>query len=277
LRVLGPEEPIFAVEDRQVPSPAAELSVRVYRPREGVLPALMFFHGGGWVLGDLAMSDTICRRLANAADCLVFSVDYRLAPEHRFPAAVDDCYAATAWVAAYAEEIGADAERIAVSGVSAGGNLAAAVCLMARDRGGPAIVHQLLVCAVLDTDFTRISYIDNAKGYQLERGDMIWFWGQYLGDLALPIDQYAAPLQAQSLSGLPTAHVITAEYDPLRDEGAAYFQRLVDAGVGATYLNCEGMIHGVLGSPIPAGRIAFDEACRLLQASFSRTASVPGS
>lgn len=267
----APDEPIYSIEHVMVPGPECDLRVRIYRPKRGLLPALMFFHGGGWILGDLDTSDISCRRMAKEIGCLVLSVEYRLAPEHPYPAATEDCYAATHWVTQHGPEVGADPTRIAVSGISAGGNIAAAVCLMARDRGTPAIRRQLLVCPCLDVNFETCSYLDNAEGYQLERDDMIYFWDSYLGCREeLRNESYAVPMRATTLAGLPPAQIITAEFDPLRDEGAAYAARLKRAGVHVTHTCLDGMVHGVLGSPIPHAQEAFHDACSRLRQAFQQ-------
>jgi acetyl esterase len=235
------------VEDRTIPGPAGELPVRVYGPsREGPLPVLVYYHGGGWVLGDLDTHDDVCRRLALEAGCMVVSVDYRLAPEHKFPAAVEDSIAAARWVSAHAAELGADSARLAVGGDSAGGNLAAAVALAARDGAGPPIAFQLLVYPVLahGTDFP--SYRENAEGYLLTAIGMKWFWEHYLNDPAEAASAKAAPLSAGSLAGLPPALIFTAAYDPLRDEGEAYGQRLREAGVAARVKRYDDAMHGFL-------------------------------
>jgi acetyl esterase len=199
-------------------------------------------------------------------------VDYRLAPETKFPGPVEDCYAATQWVAQNAGSIDAEAGKIAVGGDSAGGNLAAAISLMSRDRGGPSLVFQLLVYPVTDRNFTTKSYIDNAEGYQLTRDGMGWYWDHYLKEDADAANPYAAPLQARNLSGLPPALVITAEYDPLRDEGEAYGQRLEAAGVSTVCTRYDGMIHGFFGmaAAIDKGRQAVEQASSSLQAAFAR-------
>ena len=219
--------------------------MRVYRPAaDGTFPVLVYFHGGGWVIGGLDTHDGTCRLLCRDAGCVVVSVDYRLAPEHRYPAAAEDCYAATQWLADHASEIGIDPARIAVGGDSAGGNLAAAVALMARDRGTPTLAFQLLIYPVTDADFTRGSYIDNAEGYFLTTASMEWFWGHYVPDEATRSEAYCAPQQAKDLAGLPPALVLTAEFDPLRDEGEAFAARLKEAGVATTVTRYDGMIHG---------------------------------
>ena len=226
-------EAVARVEDRAVPGPAGEIPVRIYRPEGAApLPALVHFHGGGWVIGSLDGADITCRALANASGCVVVSVDYRLAPEHRFPAAPQDCYAAARWVAEHAGELGIDPARVGVSGDSAGGNLATVVALMAREKGGPPLAFQLLVYPVTDCDFTSASYEANADGYFLTRDWMTWFWDHYIPDVSQRSDPRASPLRVKDLSGLPPALVITAEFDPLRDEGEAYAERLREALAG---------------------------------------------
>jgi acetyl esterase len=205
---------------------------------------LVFFHGGGWVIGDVESYDATCRQLANASGCVLVSVEYRRAPEAKYPAAADDAYAATVYVAAHAEEFNADADRLAVGGDSAGGNLAAVVSQMARDRGGPAIKFQLLVYPATDFNFETASYRDNAEGYLLTVDAMRWFWGLYLSNLDDGAQAYASPLRASSLSNLPPAHIMTAEFVPLRDEGEAYAAALAKAGGKATVHRYDGMIHG---------------------------------
>jgi len=236
---------VLAWEDREIPGPQGSLRIRHYRPSAAaVLPVVVFFHGGGWVMGSIETHDGYCRQLANASGWAVVSVDYRLAPEHKFPAGLEDAHAATSWVSEHAAEIGVDPQRITVAGDSAGGNLAAAVPLLARDRGGPGLRFQLLLYPVLDHHFDTPSYRANATGYHLTRDAMIWSWGHYLHsprDGALP---YASPLRADDLSGLPAALVMTAEYDPLRDEGEAYAARLHAAGVPVTLKRYDGLIHG---------------------------------
>ncbi len=244
----GEPEPIHRVEDRTIPGPAGDVPVRVYAPAAGgPLPVLVYFHGGGWVVGGLGTHDGVCRALANRAQAMVVSVDYRLAPEHRFPAAAEDCYAATRWVAERAAELGADPRRLAVGGDSAGGNLAAVTALMARDRGGPRLCHQLLVYPVTDARFDTPSYVANAEGYFLTRAMMQWFWDHYVPAAADRTNPYCAPLAAPDLRGLPSATVITAEFDPLRDEGEAYAARLREAGVPVEAQRYDGIIHGFFG------------------------------
>jgi acetyl esterase len=241
---LGPAEPVAKMHDRRVPGPAGEIPIRVYLPEgDEPLPVLVYYHGGGWVIGSIATHDPTCRQIANAAGCMVVSVDYRLAPEHKYPAAVDDAYAATEWVFENAQDPGADRRRVAVGGDSAGGNLAAAVCLMARDRGSFRPVLQVLIYPILDYNFNTPSYGENAEGYLLTRATMEWFWACYLERAEDGWHPYASPLRAEDLEGLPAALVMTAEYDPLRDEGEAYAARLRAAGVPVTLSRYDGMIH----------------------------------
>lgn len=263
LRAAIPGEPVARVNDRTIPGPGGALPIRVYTPDGvGPFPALVFFHGGGWVVGSIAGSDHTCRALANRARCVVVSVEYRLAPEHVFPAAADDCYAATAWVADHASSIDADPVRIAVGGVSAGGNLAAAVTLMARDRSGPALAYQLLVVPVTDATRATASYRDNGDGYGLTSRSMDWFWDHYAPDPEAARSPYASPLLAEDHANLPPALVITAEYDPLRDEGHAYAERLRAAGVPVRETCYPGMVHGFFGmaNVLDGGQRAVDEA-----------------
>jgi acetyl esterase len=240
----GPPAPVAAVADRRVPGPAGELPVRVYTPEGSPpFPIVVFFHGGGWVVGTLDTYDPLCRALAAATPAVVVSVDYRLAPEHRWPAAVEDAYAATEWASRNAAALGGVQHRLAVAGDSAGGNLAAVVALGARDRGGPAIAFQLLVYPVLDAAGDTASWREYADGYHLTADGMRWYWDHYLGgaDGAAPD---ASPLRAAFVGGLPPALVIGAEYDILRDEGEAYAARLAEAGVDASASRHAGVVHG---------------------------------
>lgn len=244
-------EPVASVEDRAITANGAQIPVRIYRPESGpaVKPALVWFHGGGWVIGSLDGSDFGCRIMANASGCTVISVDYRLAPEYKFPTAVDDCLAVTKWVAENGPELGVDGARIAVGGDSAGGNLAAVVSQLARDGGGPAIAFQALVYPVTNYDFSTASYRDNAEGYLLERDSMEWFWGHYLRSEADGASTKASPLRHTNLAGLPPAIVLTAEFDPLRDEGEAYAERMRAAGVPVEARRYDGQIHGFFANP----------------------------
>jgi len=245
--VSGAAEDPVPTEDRSVPGPAGDIPIRLYHPQsDEPLPVVVYFHGGGFVIGNIATHDTTCQRLAAGVPAVVVSVDYRLAPEHHFPAAIDDCDAATKWVAAHAAELGGDPTRLAVAGDSAGGNLAAVVARRARDAGGPAIAFQLLVYPVTDLTSSLPSYVENATGYLLEATTIVWFYDHYL-DGADPRQADASPFFVDDLAGLPPALVLTAEFDPLRDEGEAYAERMRDAGVAVTTSRYDGMIHGFYG------------------------------
>jgi acetyl esterase len=242
----GGGESVDRVEGFAIEGPGGALPVRLYAPAGSGHPLVVFFHGGGWVLGGLESYDGVCRALSNASDCAVLSVDYRLAPEHPFPAAVEDAYAATRWADEHAGGINCDPDRIAVAGDSAGGNLAAVVSLMARDRDGPAIAHQsLLYPAVASPAVHEFpSYEENAEGYLFEAASVEWFLERYVPN---PVDHrnaYFAPLLARDHSGLPPATVLTAGFDMLRDEGREYADRLESAGVPVEAVEYEGMIHG---------------------------------
>jgi acetyl esterase len=270
-RSPAPLEPVDRVEDHTIPGPAGAIPIRLYAPSaSGPLAVLMYFHGGGWVVGNLDSHDLICRSLANQAECMVISVDNRLAPEHRFPVPLEDCFAATVWAAANVDRIGGDPMCLAVGGDSAGGNLAAAVALMARDRGGPELCHQLLIYPVTNRDFETASYRENATGVGLAREDMIWFWQQYLRTEEDARNPYAAPLLATDVRDLPSALVITAGYDVLRDEGEQYARHLREAGVEVEVARYPGMIHGFFGMAPwidEAGR-AVSHAARALKKAF---------
>jgi acetyl esterase len=272
MQLPAPEVPLAKVEDVRLPGPAGEIPVRIYRPEAtGPLPVLVYFHGGGWVIGSIETHDATCRELAREAGCAVVSVEYRLAPEHRYPAAAEDCYAAVREVSERASSLGLDGSRIAIGGDSAGGNLTAVVAQMARDQGGPALRFQLLIYPVTDADFDRPSYRENASGYLLETVAMSWFWDHYVPDPARRAESYAAPLRAADLSGLPEALVMTAEFDPLRDEGEAYAQRLAAAGVPTIHRRYDGMIHGffAMSAVVPRARTAVEEAAAALRKAFA--------
>ena len=252
---------------------AGGVPARIYRPiGSGPFPVVMMFHGGGWVIGDLDTADCQSREVCAGAGAVVISVDYRLAPEHRFPAAAEDCYSAVLWAADNASAYDGDTSSLAVAGDSAGGNLAAVVAQMARDRRGPAIAFQLLVYPVTDgIDFGRASYRDNAEGYLLTAEAMHWFWDHYA---PTPDDRrhpYASPLLADDLSGLPPTLVMTAEYDPLRDEGEDYARALARAGVDARFVRYDGFIHGFFAHTrtIDDTREAMSDACAALRAAFN--------
>jgi acetyl esterase len=263
----GAGDEVARVEDRAIPGPGGDIPIRIYTP-EGTapFPVVVYFHGGGFVIGNRDTHDGVCRELANAAGTVVVSVDYRLAPEHPFPAAPDDCFAATRWVYEHAAEFGADPERLAVAGDSAGGNLAAVVPLMARDAGGPPVRAQILLYPVIDCSLTHPSIEENGEGYLLTAADMRWFISHYQ-----PVvdDPKASPLKGD-LAGLPPALVITGEYDPLRDEGEAYAEALRQAGVPVVLSRYDGQIHGFiqLKSLIDAAAKAMDECAGALREAF---------
>jgi acetyl esterase len=269
---LGPVEDVPAVADHRVPVPGGEITVRVYAPAGvGPHPVLVFYHGGGWVIGDLYTHDGLCRSIVNAAGCAVASVDYRLAPEFTFPVAVEDSYTALKWVAANAPRLGLDSARVAVGGDSAGGNLAAVMALLSRDRRGPRVLLQVLVYPVTNHDFGTTSYRENATGYVLTTEDMRWFWRHYLSREEQGQEVSASPFRAKSLADLPPALVITAGCDPLRDEGEAYAARLRDAGAPVTLTQYPGMFHGFLRMTriLDQARAALDEVAGALRKALA--------
>ncbi|WP_254538043.1 alpha/beta hydrolase [Halomarina litorea] len=284
-------EPVDEVTEFSIPGPAGDVPLTVYHPEgDGPHPALVYLHGGGWTLGSRDTHDGVCRALSNRADCVVVSVEYRLAPEHPFPAGLEDCYAAVRWVCAHGDRFGVDTDRVAVGGDSAGGNLTAAITLMARDdreaarlserRDGPRdapesapdIAHQVLIYpAVASPMIQRFdSYEENGEGYLLEWESMVNYYGNYLPNPAQRRNEYAAPLLARDLSGLPPATVITAGFDPLRDEGRAYADRLEEAGVTVSRHHYEGMIHAFVNfaEAMDAAGEAFDAIGDDLKKSF---------
>jgi acetyl esterase len=269
----GPGEPVARVEDRTIPSPDGPVLVRIYTPQGSApLPVLVFYHGGGWVIGSLDSHDALCRKLTNAIGCVTVSVDYRLAPEAKFPAAAEDSYAATLWVSENAAALGVDPKRLAVGGDSAGGNLAAVVPLMARDRGRPPIAYQVLMYPVTDGSLETGSMRELAEGYFLTHGAMVWFWNHYVRDHKDRTNPYAAPIHATDLRGLPPALVITAEYDPLRDEGEAYATKLKAAGVPVSATRYEGTIHGFISMAdnLDQGKKALSQVVSTLKAAFKK-------
>jgi acetyl esterase len=269
--LAGPLQEVARVEDRTIPGPAQPIPVRVYWPISGSsLPALVYFHGGGWVFGNIDGADRSCRALANASGCIVISVDYRLAPEHKFPAAVEDADAAVRYFAEHAGEFGIDPNRIAVGGDSAGGNLATVACLIARDRGSPKIGFQLLVYPVTDHADERPSMHDFAQGYFLTRAMMDYFWRHYLPKPEDGRHPHASPINAASLAGLPPAMVITAECDPIRDQGEAYAERLRESGVPVSAKRYEGAIHVFfnLAGVLDSGRQALADAGAALRSAL---------
>ena len=264
-------EPVHQVRDMKIAGPAGEIPIRIYSadvPKPA--PALVYFHGGGWVLGNLDGHDGLCRSLANQAQCVVVSVDYRLAPEAKFPAAVEDSYAATEWVAVNASELGIDADRIAVGGDSAGGNLAAVITHMARDRKGPKLIYQLLIYPATDMRMTAPSIEENAAGPLLTKASIIWFMDHYLRSEADKTHPMASPSLAADLSRLPAAFVLTAECDPLRDEGEAYGRDLETAGVPVEIKRYAGMPHGFFsfGAALETAKQAVSDAAVRLRRAF---------
>ncbi len=272
--VAGPPEKVAKVEDRKIPGPGAQIPIRIYTPAGAVpMGALVYFHGGGWVVGDIASHDVLCRSLANGGNCVVVSVDYRLAPEHKFPAAPEDSYTATKWVADNAASLGVDPKRIAVGGDSAGGNLAAVVSQMARDRSGPPIKFQLLIYPATDWLHETASQREFTEdGYILSRADMVWFYGHYMNSDADRANPYFSPACAKSLTGLPPAYVMTCDVDPLRDEGEAYAQALRKAGVTVKSKRYPGVCHGFLMMPgvIDAAKVGIADCCAELRTAIGR-------
>jgi acetyl esterase len=256
---------VASVVNRDMQGPGGSLRLRIYTPMgENPFPLMVFFHGSGFVVCDLDTHDGLCRNLCAGSGCVVVSVDYRLAPEHKFPAAPDDCLAATRWVAANASALGGDVGRIVVAGDSAGGNLAAVTALRARDEGGPKLIGQLLIYPV--TDYFQPgtpSMTENAEGFGLTRDGMIWFWNHYVRSAGDGVHPHASPLRAATLAGLPPALVVTAQYDPLRDEGESYAEALAKAGVAVEMKRWDGMNHGFFFFPgiVDKATQAVDAAC----------------
>jgi acetyl esterase len=250
--VSNPEPPeLKSVQPLAIPSPAGLIPARVYTPMTlrqtaGLAPCLIFFHGGGWVIGDLDSHDVVCRKLADAGQLVVIAVDYRLAPEHKFPAAVDDAITATAWIAGNAKQLGIDASKLSVGGDSADGNLAAVVSIAARDGNGPAIAGQVLIYPATDFAMTHLSHREPETSILLTHSVIKWFRDHYLNGATDAADWRASPARAATLAGLPPAYVLTAGADPLRDEGDEYAQRLKDAGVPVTYRSFPGQFHGFI-------------------------------
>jgi acetyl esterase len=272
----GPVEDVAEVRDLEVPSPAGAVPVRVYRPSAGAsLPVVVFFHGGGWTIGGVGDYDPVARRIAHASGALVVSVGYRLAPEDPHPAALDDCWAVTKWVAEHAAEIGGDGSRFALMGDSAGGNIAAVLALRGAREGGPHPALQVLVYPVVDCDFDTLSYHQNGEGYLLDTAQMHWFFDCYTRGGSNPGDPTISPLRAPDLRsgdlrGVAPAFVLTAEYDPLRDEGEAYAAALGTAGVDVSLPRYDGMIHGFfgLGAVFDAGSEAVADVGAELRRAF---------
>ena len=264
-------EQVGNVRHMLIPGPAGTILTRVYTPSgSGPFPVLVYFHGGGWVIASLDTYDPSCRALTNAAQCIVVSVAYRQAPEHRFPAAPMDAYAALRWVQANATRIGGDPKRVAIGGESAGGNLAAVACLMARDKGTPQPVHQMLIYPITNNDFNTPSYLQEAQAKPLDRPTMMWFFTYYLRTPSDGLNPYVSPLRAHSLQGLAPATVITDQFDPLRSEGEAYARRLRDAGVQVRATRYNGVTHEffTMSAVVDKARQAVAEAATGLKSAF---------
>ncbi len=268
----GALEPVAEIRDFTIPGPAGPMAARLYRPAgTEPKPGLVYFFGGGWSLGTLDTSDAVCRMITNRAGCASVAVSYRLAPEHKFPAAIEDCYAGTAWVAAHADELGIDAGRLAVGGDSSGGNLAAAVALLGKDRRGPRLAHQLLVYP--NTDYAADTDSRREINYQhfFNSQSIAWYWGMYLASPEDGRNPLASPLRAADVTGLPPATVITAEFDPLRDESELYAKKLADAGVPAEIIRYEGVMHGffTMVGVLDSAREAIGAAADRLAGAFA--------
>ena len=263
---------LMGIEDRTIDSGGGGIALRIYSP-PGLrpLPVLVYYHGGGWVTGDLDGSDFQCRLLSRWAECIVVHVNYRHAPEHPFPAALDDAYAGACWVEDNAPALAADPARIAVGGDSAGGNLAAAVALLARERDAPQLAFQYLAYPVIDAAMCLPSFAENGAGYGLTSETMAWYWDQYVPREADRANPLASPLRASDLGGLPPALVLTAEFDPLRDEGEAYARRLTEAGVAVEQKRYDGLAHGFLGqtADVDAAKVAMTELAAALRRAFA--------
>jgi acetyl esterase len=269
-----PTPELRSVENRAVPGEGVDVPVRVYtpdaEPGSSGLPVLVFLHGGGWVFGDLDTHDAMCRILAGDAGCLIVSIDYRLAPEHKFPAGLEDCLTVLDWVAEKAKSLGGDPARIAIGGDSAGGNLAAAVCQIARDKGGPALVFQLLIYPALDFTADMTSPRGNAAGYGLSDIAIEWMRDCYLTSPFDSTDPHASPAMSRDLKNLPPALIQTAEFDPLHDEGKAYAEALRAAGGTAIHINYPGMIHGFMrmGALVDDAAVGMGDAVKALRGVF---------
>ena len=272
---LATKEQIHRIHDRRIPGAGQDIPLRVYEPRAARpgerFPVLVWFHGGGFVIGNLDSHDHACRVLATQADCMVVAVDYRLAPESKFPAAVDDCLAVVRWLALHAAELGGDPARITVGGDSAGGNLAAVCAILARNEGYPNLAFQLLIYPCTAPEPETPSHRKFAEGHLLTRNTITWFYKQYVRSPKEFYDFRFAPLVAEDLSNLPPALVLVAGYDPLRDEGVDYAKRLIEAGNRVTLVNYEGMIHGFLlmGAAVDAAKHALAESASALKAAFA--------
>ncbi len=273
-----PTPPMSRVEEHAIPVDGGEIAVRVLIPRQRVRGVIVYLHGGGWVLSHIDQFDVMARKLAERTSCAVVLVDYRLAPEHRYPVAADDCYAALEWADAHLANIaGRDDVPLIVAGDSSGGNMAAAAALRARDREGPKIALQVLIYPVVDYDLGRSSYLDPENQQILTKDTMAWFWDHYVPDVALRSQPDVSPLRSESLEGLPPAVILTAEHDVLRDEGEAYAARLREAGVPVDFQRHTGQMHGFFTMlPLPGSERGFQQVVKAVQRCiFQNRASRP--
>lgn len=265
-------EPVHKIVNRTIQGPGGNIPIRVYTYSQDMerQPAIVFFHGGGFVTGNLETHDYICRTITNKAECVVVSVDYRLAPEHPFPAAVEDCYAATQWISQHATELNIDPSRIAVGGDSSGGNLATVVSYQAKQKGSPKLICQMLLYPLTQFSIDTVSRRENGKGYVLTRDALKYYRNHYLATLKEAENPFASPLLIEEVSSLPPAIIVTAEYDPLRDEGEAYGNRLKEAGVPVTLTRYNGVIHGFIAMAafLKQGKNALEETTDLLRSAF---------
>jgi acetyl esterase len=270
LAVRPAGEPVAHIEDRLIPGPAGEIPIRIYTPEgRGPFPVLVFLHTGGWMVGNLDCQDPLCRRITNRTGCIVVSVDYRLAPENPFPAAVEDSFEATQWAASHAAEFGGDPYRLAIVGDSAGANMAAVVALLARDRGGTKLAFQLLMFPATDFRLNTPTMEELGEGYNVTKDQMIWIRNNYLPNSADWTNPLASPLLAPDLSGLPPALIIYAEYDPLRDDAEAFAASLKEAGVPVKSSRYDGMIHDFIDLFEEPGERALAEIASALRAAFA--------
>lgn len=272
IAIAGVPEKIFSIQDRYIPGPTSDLHVRIYRPSPNDdLPALVYFHGGGWVLNFLDIYDAELSAIANRSGSVVIAVNYQKAPEHPYPIPFDDCYATYLWVQQNSHLLGINPKKVGVGGESAGGNLAAALALKNRDMKGPRIAYQLLINPCNERDYDTPSYLRYATGYGLSRESMQWFWEQYLQGEEHDNDPYACPTRAKNFSNLPPAIVVTAECDPLKDDGAKYERLLREAGVRTFYKEYEGMIHGFanLGTVTPVAAVALNDCAEIIRTLLS--------
>lgn len=276
-RLAGPGETVMSVQNYYIHGPTADLHTRVYKPTAtAASPALVYFHGGGWVVGNIDIADSAVRALANRTGCAIVSVNYQKAPEHKFPGPLNDCYVALQWTAKHADSLGINPTQVGVMGDSSGGNLAAGACIKTRDEGGAAIACQILIYPPVDPDLDKPSYRRNSAGLLLEREDMRWYWNAYLATSLDRENPLAAPLCLADFRGLPPAFVATAEYDPLLDDGRMYYERLIAAGVPAHYSCYEGMVHGFFAVPdcVSAAYKLYDEIADYIKECFNGAVAI---